>query len=870
MRIFSFACCAVAVCLSPILAAEEHVRPEASLTFEKDIRPLLQAACFQCHGETDEVGGNLDLRLRRFLVQGGDSGPALVPGHPEESYLLDRIRSGEMPPSGSGHPLSAEQQQVLEQWIAASAPTLRSEPETLARGLVISLEDQNWWSFQPVQRPALPPVTREEQIAQPLDRFILSRLEQAGFQFSPEADRRTLIRRACFDLWGLPPTPEMVREFEADESPDAWEKLVDRLLADPHFGERWARHWLDIAGYADSEGVTTTDPERKWAWQYRDYVIRAFNANKPYDQFVLEQLAGDEMVAPPYKNMSPEDIDKLAATGYLRMAPDGTMASQLDIDLTRNEVIADTLEIVSGGLLGLTVECAQCHEHRYDPIPQADYYRMRAIFEPALNAKKWKTPQQRQLSLYTDEDRARALEIEREVLKIMDVRKTKLEEFLNRNFQKELDKLSEEERALASAARPLEEKDRTPEQKAVFKKYPSLAITAGSLYLYDKAAADELKKIDEEIAALRQKKPEEKFLRALTETPGEVPPTFVFYRGDHHQPREQVQPAGLSILQQVVPGEIPENDDSLPTTGRRLAFAKQLVDGRHPLTSRVFVNRMWLHLLGRGIVTTPADFGRLGERPSHPELLDWLAAEFVESGWNIKQFIRMVLLSRTYRQSLSSNPEYLAADPDMALFGSSRLKRLEAEVVRDMILSISGRLNTKAFGPPVPVMSDPVGQWVIGIENLSAGRPGPVIAMKGEDLRRSIYVQARRSRPLSMFETFDLPRMEPLCEQRNSSTVATQSLMLMNGDFVMTQADACARQLQAEFQSNTDAIIVRLWELIYARQPDQSEQADTRQFLEEQEATLAARAGKEDQPRQQALANLCQILLSSNEFLYLE
>ena len=860
----------IGTCLVTSLSAEETIVPKAEISYEKQIRPILQAACFHCHGEEAEVDGGLDLRLRRFMVQGGDSGPAVIPGKPDESYLLDRISSGEMPPSGSGHPLSSEQQDLITRWIAQSAPTLRSEPDTLAPGMVILPEDQEWWAYQPVSRPELPEVRKSELAEQPIDRFVLHKLEESGFEFSPLADRKTLIRRACFDLWGLPPTPEMVEEFVNDEQPDAWERLLDRLLADDHFGERWARHWLDVAGYADSEGVTTNDPERKWAWQYRDYVIKSLNKNKPYNLFVQEQLAGDEMVTPPYKNMPPDAIEKLIATGFLRMAPDGTMSKQLDDDLTKNEVVADTVEIVSSIFLGLTVECAQCHEHRYDPIPQADYYRLRAVFEPALNWKKWKTPNQRSISLYTDEDRAQAAEIEAEAKKILDERLVKQQEFIDRNYDKELEKLTEAEREIAVAAREIAEKDRTPVQKAVYKKYPSLSITAGSLYLYDKPAADELKKMADAAAELRKTKPEELFVRALTETANDLTPTFVFNRGDHQQPKQEVKPAGLSILNHVVESQIPENDPAIPSTGRRLAFAKQLTSGQHPLTSRVIVNRIWLHLLGRGIVITPSDFGRLGTPPSHPLLLDWLADEFVQQNWDIKQFIKMVMLSRTYQQALSTDSAYLTSDPDIALFGSARLKRVEAEVLRDMVLEISGNLNEKMYGPPVPVMSDPVGQWVIGIENLSAGRPGKVLEMHGEDLRRSVYVQVRRTRPLSIFEVFDNPRMEPNCELRSFSTVAPQSLMLMNGDFIMQQAQDFATLLKTEYEDDTAQKINHLWQRVYARNPDQSELADAQQFLIEQQETLTERAGKEDDPALLAMANLCQILLSSNEFLYID
>ncbi|HSG71857.1 MAG TPA: DUF1553 domain-containing protein, partial [Planctomycetaceae bacterium] len=316
--------------------------------------------------------------------------------------------------------------------------------------------------------------------------------------------------------------------------------------------------------------------------------------------------------------------------------------------------------------------------------------------------------------------------------------------------------------------------------------------------------------------------------------------------------------------------ELPENDPTLPSTGRRLAYAKSLTDGKHPLVARVAVNRLWMHLLGRGIVETPGDFGRLGIPPTHPELLDWLAADFVDSGWNTKQSIKSIMLSETYRQGLNNDPHYWEVDPDNNLLGSARLKRVEAEVLRDSILALTGKLNEKQFGPAVPVMADLVGQWVIGQENLNAGRPGAVIDMKGEQYRRSIYVQVRRSRPLAVLETFDSPRMDPNCDARDVTTVSTQSLMLMNGEYVMEQSEFLGARVVSEAGDDQPAQIRRLWELVYSRQPSDSELADAEQFLIEQTEDLKSRIKTDQPPQQPALASLCQVLLGSNEFLYLD
>ncbi len=348
----------------PLLAADSETASVSSLSFEADVRPILKAHCWHCHGEDAELEGGLDARLARFLVKGGDSGPAIVAGDHGASLLYQRISAGEMPPGDK--PLPEAQVATLAKWIDAGAPTSRPEPETLAAGNVFTAEERSHWSFQPIRRPSLPQVNRSELIATPIDAFLLARLEEQGFSFSPEADRATLIRRLYYDLTGLPPSPEQIEQFVNDPADDAYEQLVDRLLASPAYGERWVRHWLDVAGYADSNGYDELDRERKWAYKYRDYVIRAFNSDKSWDEFLVEQLAGDELLSPPYANLSAADADKLIATGMLRMGPDGTGGSA-DQNVARNDVMAETIKIVSTSLLGLSVGCAMsCASLRSD------------------------------------------------------------------------------------------------------------------------------------------------------------------------------------------------------------------------------------------------------------------------------------------------------------------------------------------------------------------------------------------------------------------------------------------------------------------------------------------------------------------------
>jgi hypothetical protein len=858
---------------SPLLAEEP------SVSFERDVRPILKATCFHCHGEEEELQGGLDVRLVRLMTAGGDSGAAIVPGKRDESYLFERIRDGEMPPDPA-HLLSDDQIETIGRWIDAGAPTLRPEPETL-EGMLITEEERSHWAFQKVTRPDVPEVANQDRVRTPIDAFLLAKLEEAGFSFAEDAAPHTQIRRATLDLTGLPPTPEEVEAFLHDDRPDAYARLIDRLLDSPRYGERWGRHWLDVAGYADSDGYNVRDDQREHAWRYRDYVIRAFNDDKPFDRFILEQLAGDELISSPLDNLTPEDAELLAATGFLRMAPDGTGGPVDDANIARNETIAETIKIVTSSLMGLTVGCAQCHDHRYDPIPISDYYRLRAVFDPALDWKNWKNPKQRLVSLYTDADREQAAEIEAEAKQIEQERKQKQEEFIEATFEKELAKLPEEIQDEARAARDTPAKERTPEQKKLLKEHPSLNVTAGSLYLYDRKAADELKEMAEQAKQVRDTKPEEHFVHALVEPPGHLPPSHLFFRGDHEQPKEQLEPAGLTVISMNAGlPEIPVNDENLSTSGRRTALAQRLTHPDHPLTARAIVNRLWMHHFGRGLVPTPDDFGVLGTPPTHPELLDWLAAEFIESGWSVKHMHRLMMNSTAYRQALRTDPEQLQADPDNQLYGGSVLKRLDAEVIRDAVLAISGQLNDDIYGPPVPVMADQVGRWVLGIENLNAGRPGEVIPLNGREHRRSVYVEVRRSRPLAVLDAFDWPRMEPNCTARPSSTVTPQSLMLMNSDFVLEYAEQFARRVEAEAGEDREAQIIRAWQLAFGRKPDTSERASANAFIEEQAALLGEVRSSErgvrsddeasDKDDAGAIDCLCQMLLSSNEFLYVD
>lgn len=756
------------------LGLAEELRP----TFEKDIRPIFRAHCFDCHGASEELKGGLDLRLVRLMKRGGDSGKAIDEEKPEASILLQRLRSGEMPPGETS--VSPEEISIIEHWIASGASTARPEPESIDPGVGVTQEDRNYWFFQPIRRPeiqSLDSFPPEDRIKTPIDVLALAGSDSG---FAPDADRRTLVIRAFFDLTGLPPAPEESRKWISDESDDWYDRLLTELLESPHYGERWARHWLDAAGYADSEGYTVADSERPWAWKYRDWVIRSLNDDKPFDQFITEQLAGDELAGPRQGDLTPQQIELLTATGFLRMAADGTGSGANNAD-GQNQVMSDTLKIVGTSLLGLSLQCAQCHDHRYDPIPQTDYYSLRAVFEPALNWKAWKVPNARRISLYTAADRKKANELESEAKKISTERAAKQAEFIQQALDKELQKYEEPLRAKLKSAFETPAAKRSEEQKALLAKNPSININGGNLYQYIPESKTKLAEIDKRIKDVRAQKPVEEFLRALVEPPNHTPETKLFHRGDHQQPKQTIVPAALTVASpegQRVKFSI--NDESVPSTGRRLAFAKWLASPKNPLFARVIVNRIWMHHFGKGLVPSAGDFGNLGSQPTNPALLDWLAAEFLENGWSLKKLHRVIMQSTVWRQ-----------------ISTTALHRLEAETIRDRMLAVTGQLDPKLFGPPLKIKADDTGQVVVD----------------GSQTRRSLYIQVRRSRPVAMLQTFDAPVMETNCECRSSSTVATQSLMMLNGQFTLDQAAKLADRISSEAEAVPEELLTELAEL---------------------------------------------------------
>lgn len=858
------------------------------VTFENDVRPILKTHCFHCHGEGERLKGDLDLRLRLFMVEAkADDGAAVVAlGKPKESALLKVIKSGEMPKGEKK--LAAREVEVIERWIASGAPTAKAESRSVPKGFFITEEERRFWSFQPIVRP-VPPVVKKGAgaIRTPIDAFVLEKLREQKLDFAAEADRVTLIRRVYLDLLGLPPGPEEVDAFVADRAADAYERLVDRVLESPHYGERWGRHWLDAAGYADSNGYAEADSVRPHAWHYRDYVIRSLNADKPWDDFIREQLAGDELAGVTHENAAakasdPRARELLAATGFLRMGPDGTGDENGDANLARNQAIAETLKVVSTSIMGLSVGCAQCHDHRYDPVSQVDYYRLRAIFDPAFDWKNWRAPNERLVSLYSAEDRKKAEAIEAEARKVDEEATRMRKEFLEKVFEKEIAKVPEAEREAVKIARNTAGKDRKPEQVALLKKYPS-ADVQGALDLYDPEANKHVTAKQAEAGKIRATKPPEPFLVALTERAGRVPETFLFNRGDHDQPKQKVEPNELEILRQAAGLEF-AGDTNRSSSGRRLAYARWLTSGRHPLTARVLANRVWLNHFGRGLVNSPADFGLQGERPTHPELLDWLASEFMAKGWRLKPLHRLIMTSAVYRQS-SRNEASLRADPDNRFYGRMKLHRLDAETVRDSILAVSGKLRAEQFGPALPIAHDDAGRVLVGEQKLNGNNDPVIVEAIGEKaFRRSVYVQVRRSAPLTVLEAFDAPVMAPNCVARESSSVAPQALMMLNDVFIAEQSRAFAARLQGEHPGDLRAQVTRAWRLAYGVLPTAAEMQTSLVYVAEQTEQIRQRlaelpppkekdkdkAPAKPEPQTLALASLCQGLISANRFLYVD
>lgn len=850
--------------------------------FESDIRPIMKAMCFHCHGEETELAGGLDLRLVRLMKEGGDSGEAITAADPDESVLWLRIESDEMPEGPKK--LTADEKSLIRRWIQAGSPTVREESAN-SDDAKYTLEELNFWSFQPVANVAIPKI--DGLIINPIDAFVVDKLHTMGMRQSSQADKAVLLRRVTLDLTGLPPTPEELTAFLSDESPNAYEKVVDRLLSSDAFGIRWGRHWLDIAGFSETAGYLADDISRPHAWRYRDYVIDSINADKPYDQFVTEQLAGDELIAEMTAGGKPNPDDALhvelmTATGFLQMAPD--LTKRQDTISDRNQVVAETIKVVSSAVLGLTVGCAQCHDHRYDPISAKDYYSMRAVFDPAFPLEHWLKPEDRVLDMTGSADAAAIGKIESVVKQRESELQAKRLEVAKGIYQRLVGELPDDKREELVALVAKAEGDRTDDEISLLKQYPmltSIEAIAGMLAVYDQANHQKFFQEENAIQSLRESGPPQRLVMCVHETDSKIPDSMVFSRGDPLSPKEKVLPSEVFVLARNRPeNTIPLNQDMMPTTGRRLAYARQWFDGTHPTIARVAVNRIWAHHFGSGLVSTTSDFGLFGELPTHPELLDWLAVDFVGGGWAMKRLHRMIVMSHTFRQTSHRTPESDDHDPQNQFLSRMNMRRLDAEEIRDAILMVTGLLNRQAGGPSVPVALEQDGHVVVGRAVLNNGGLFDRIDDVGvQKYRRSIFIANERINALTMLATFDAPVMSPNCDARSCSTVAPQSLWFLNDSLIVDVTDKLADRMFSEKYANEQDRIRDLFVRLFSASPSETEMRQCVDYLKAQSDELRKYQDEDwvklvqqfgHAPDVAAYATLCQALLSTNRFLYVE
>jgi hypothetical protein len=710
------------------------------------------------------------------------------------------------------------------------------------------------WPYQELVRPVVPEVRGREWVRNPLDAFVLARLEAAGLSHAPLASALTLVRRVYFDLVGLPPTPEQAEEFLSDTSPDAYERLIERLLASPHYGERWGRHWLDVARFAETNGYERDGPKAN-AWRYRDYVIRSFNEDKPYDRFILEQLAGDEL--------EPVTNDTRIALGFNRLGPwDDEPADPL---MYRYELLDDLVRATSNIFLGMTVNCARCHDHKFDPIPQADYYRLLAFFTPSKHADDLPLAPAEEQALFA----AQTAAVEARVKDVQSELDRLTEPYKKRLVGEKRSKLP----ADVLAALDTEPARRSAEQKALVEqngKALELKPQEIEQALSDPDRAKQ-QELDRTLKGLEATRPKPLPVAMGILDSGPTPPvTQLLRRGNARTPGEEVAPGFVSILDHKPPRIEPSRPDS---TGRRLALARWIASPRNPMTARVMVNRVWQYHFGQGLIRTPNDFGQMGERPSHPELLDWLAAELVEQGWRLKPLHRLILTSNAYRMASAWNEPAGLSDPDNRLLWRFQFRRLDAEPIRDAILAASGRLNLEMGGPSIFPKIDPA---------ILAGqsRPGQGWGQSdpGEAARRSVYIYVKRSVVVPLMEVLDVADSNDPCPRRNTSTVAPQALTLLNSEFMNEQADQFAARLIRECGPHIESQIDRAYRLALARAPRAEELQLGLEFLRDQRARAIAKnppavppgAAAESDSHRAALKAFCLVLFNLNEFVYLD
>ena len=765
--------------------------------FEQKIRPALAKHCYECHSAAaKKVKGGLLLDTRDATRAGGESGPAVVPGAPQESLLLEAIQyeGMEMPPSGR---LPDEVIADFERWIAMGAPDPRdSSAEKPQQKPPWQPYAKAWWS-EPPPRQAVPDVKRADWPQSPIDTFLLARLEEKGLQPVGDADPTSLLRRVSFDLTGLPPSPEVIDGFLRDPSPQAYAEVVDRLLASPHFGERWGRHWLDVARFAESNGKGR-NVLFYHAWRYRDYVIAAFNGDKPYDRFITEQIAGDLL---PSESTAQRD-EQLVATGFLAIGP--KTLTERGEQFTMN-VVDEQIDVATRSILALTVACARCHDHKFDPIPTTDYYALAGIFR----------------STKTFSGKGLDNSDKRDV------------HFINDRFLRVLG--SDAEAQLEQLGKEIEQ---AREQFAAGKEA--------------KADKQELKKLEARVKELQSDRlPSLQVAMAVGDV-DRPEDCHVLVRGEIGERGERVPRGMVSAVRVARPIEIGSSHSG------RLELARWLTDSSNPLTPRVAVNRVWRHLFGRGLVPTVDNFGANGDKPSHPELLDSLAVQFVEDGWSVKRLIRGIVLSRAYRLAGDFDGRNDAADPENALVWRMSPRRLDAESLRDAMLSASGQLHRT---PP-----DRTGPT--SIATINGANDVPRRLENNPASYRSVYLPIAREQVPEMLELFDFADPSLVVGQRGATNVPAQSLFLMNSPFVHEQSHGVAKRVLAVTDGDDSGRVQLAYKLCLSRPASDQEVATALAFIERMDRRLSESEPKSHKRRPIVWASYCQALFGSAEFRY--
>ncbi len=817
-----------------IAPATKAVTTEQTEFFETKVRPLLFARCFGCHGDKQQISG-LRLDGLAHVLKGGSRGPALVPGDAEKSLLTQTVRYDtplKMPPTGK---LKDDEIATLTAWVKMGAPWPGASLSDAARqaalrgDYVITDAQRNFWAFRPVRKPALPVVKNALWAKSPVDRFILSRLEAKKLTPAPPADKRTLLRRVTFDLIGLPPTPDEVDAFARDKFPNAFAKVVDRLLASPRYGERWGRYWLDVARYADTKGYSfAEDAVYHNAYTYRDYVIRAFNEDLPYNRFILEQLAADQLPA------SGGDKRALAALGFLTVG-----RRYLNDPVFIND---DRIDVTCRGLMGLTVACARCHNHKFDPIPTNDYYALYGVFassvepapSPAISPPDVVARYEAQRKQIEDAMKQRG-EVVKAQLVVLPAR---------------LAKLADAKDAKAEAAKKI--------LAQVPKEGPNDGQIKALRPYFDPSAASKIKTLEATLVSLHKTMPPSPdYAMAMTDAPKPVEP-HVFIRGNAQNQGDAVPRRFLQILSG------PDRKPFAQGSGR-LELAQAIASPANPLTARVLVNRVWQHHFGKALVRTPSDYGVRGEPPTHPELLDYLAARFVEGGWSIKKLHRLILLSSVYQQASDASPRALKIDPENRLLSHENRQRLDLESLRDSLLFVAGQLDTTLGGPAVEITRPPYPP------------------------RRTVYGFVDRQNLQSLFRAFDFASPDSSSAQRFQTTVPQQALFLMNSPFVLQQAHQAAQRKELLAVAEDRPRIVKIYRLLFGRAPTPDEIAVGLSYLHEASAAdrlaLARTAAtplaapknnatpnppSAQNPTPTAWDRYAQALLLTNEFVFVD